>query len=336
MTTRLRITWASLLCLLCTAPAWAAAPIQFDTWPALAHLSQPERPETRAAHRFVRSYSGTELNGVRYMSYKPGSSKKVLGFQLTDTGSRRINPAGLRKPGPTREYLFSFPDRARQEIHLLITDNVAISGRYSHDNMFREMEFFPRIYLPTFQRSADGKQITVLLPTGEEVHFSASERVITGGVLSDQPIDMNRSRHQRHHPRVQYRGDFLAITSAQRGDSPRNARVWGQQRYAEIVYPKKYRKPCRVPRGRIWDQRPLPGDRDPRLDMLFKTDKQLFDFVEQACGWDLSELRKPPSMLRLVQQQREQAAKQAAANPTKPAEGGGLMGWLSKTFGSNP
>ena len=218
----------------------------------------------------------------------------------------------------------------------MITDNVAISGRYSHDNMFRELEFFPRTYLPSFQRSANGEQISVLLPTGEEVRFSASERVITGGVLSEQPIDMNPSRHQRHHPRVQYHGDFLAITSAQRGDSPRNARVWGQQRYAEIVYPKKYRKPCRVPRGRIWDQRPLQGDRDPRLDMLFRTDKQLFDFVEQACGWDLSELRKPPSLLRLVQQQREQTAKQAAASPKKPPDSGGLMGWLSRTLVSSP
>ena len=316
---------------------------EFQKWQRLAHISQPERLQTRNQHRYVRSYSGTEISGIRYMSYqpddikpaKPAGGKKILGFQLIDTGSRHINPAGLRQPGPSREYLFSFPDRARQEIHLMVTDDVDIAGRYSHDNMFREIAFFPRTYLPTIRRSADGEQITVLLPTGEQVHFSSSERTITGGVLSEQLIDMNPNRHQRQHPQVQYHGNFLAITSTQRGDSPRNARVWGQQRYAEVVYPSKYQQPCRLPRGRIWDQRPLPGDRDPRLDMLHRTDEQLFRLVEQACGWDLSELRKPPSLLRLVEQQRQQAAVAAAAQQ-QPAQSNGLMGWLSRTFTPSP
>ena len=100
----------------------------------------------------------------------------------------------------------------------------------------------------------------------------------------------------------------------------------GKQRCAEIVYPKKYRKPYRVPRDRIRDQRPLAGDHDPPLDMLLRSDEQVFRFVEQACDRDLNDLRKPPSLLQLVEQQREQARQHAAGPKNQPTSAAWRVG----------
>lgn len=105
-------------------------------------------------------------------------------------------------------------------------------------------------------------------------------------------MDFNRSRYQRRNPRVQYQGDYLAITVAQRGEAPRRATVWGQTKYAEVHYPSHYKKPCRLSPKHIWDQRPKPGDNDPTLHMLHRDDAALFAIVERRCGWNLASLKE--------------------------------------------
>ena len=110
-------------------------------------------------------------------------------------------------------------------------------------------------------------------------------------------IDFNRSRHLRRNPQVRYQGDFLAITVAQRGEAPRRAKVWGQSKSAEVHYPAKYSKTCKLSPRHIWDQRPKPGDNDPKLTMLHKSDAELFAVIERRCGWDLSQLKGTSSRL---------------------------------------
>jgi hypothetical protein len=163
--------------------------------------------------------------------------------------------------------------------------------------MFREWHFFPRRQLPSLTVDRAGGTIEVTLPTGESVRFDAATKEIVGGVLEESPIDFNPSRHLRRNPAVSYQGDFLAITVAQRGEAPRRAKVWGQTKKAEVHYPSKYAKPCLVSPGRIWDQRPKPGDSDPKLTMLHDSDEQVFATVERLCKWDLSDLRKPSAGL---------------------------------------
>ncbi len=315
----------------------------FDHLVALSTLNPPDREQTRDVYRFRRALSFSDVFGLRYMHYSPEAQQQVVGFQLVNRGSRRINPTGLANSGANREFRFVFPDRARQEIHLMITDDTRVSRRYSEDNMFREITFFPRHYLPTVTRTTtQGRpMLEVTLPTGEGLQFDPRSLEITGGVLSEQAIDRNPNRHQRHHPRVHYRGEFIAVISDQRGESTRRARVWGQDRFAAVHYPSKYHQPCRVSRAEIWDQRPTPGDSDPRLTMRYTTDSAFFAFVERRCDWDLSELKRhelkrPTPLLQTrpriaaVEPNDRAQAKITVLDQDKQ----GLIGWFNRTFGA--
>jgi hypothetical protein len=260
--------------------------------PVIAQLGNdvpPERERVRDAYRYDRAITMGRIPGVRLYTYSPGGSDRVVGFSLVDTHSKRINPLGARGNGAKREFLFQFPDRAREEIALLVSDDVRLSKRYSRDNMFRELHLFPRRQLPSLRRK--GNRFEVHLPTGEAVLFDADTAEITGGVLQEQPIDFNRNRYARHNPRIRYTGDGLLITVAQRGEAPRRAKVWGQKKRAEVRYPSHYRRPCYLSPALLWDQRPKKGDRDPRLTWRLISDDAVFDLVEKRCHWNLADLR---------------------------------------------
>jgi len=272
------------------APAPPPAPAPFPVWDRLAGPTTPERVHIREPYRYLHDLSPTGLKGVKCVTYRPGGHEAVEGFTLVNRGSERINPKGLCGVASLRSYKFLYPDRALENMYLNVTDDVAVSGRYSHDNMFRELHFFPRLQLPTVEKVADGRRLEVTLPTGEKVDFDARTKEIVGGVLREAPLDLNPNRHARHNPDIGYRGRNLMITVAQRGEAPRLARVWGQTKYAEVYYPVKYGKPCRVSPALIWEQRPKPGDTDASLTMLHPTDDTLFAMLERECRWDLREL----------------------------------------------
>lgn len=260
-------------------------------WLALAHQAAPARDRVRDQHRYSGGLRYTKNPELMYRFYRPKGEQQIIGFTLTNEGSKRVNPKGLKRHDASRTFDFLFADRAREDIHLLVSDDVGISGRYSHDNMFRELHFFPRNQLPSIAKTDDGKRLKVMLPTGEAVFFDAWSKEIVSGALSEAPIDFARNRHERRNPGIAYRGKNLVITVAQRGEAPRRAVVWGKTKFAEVHYPAKYDRACRLSPSLIWSQRPKPGDSDPKLTMLHPSDSTLFDTVEKHCGWDLSELR---------------------------------------------
>ena len=217
------------------------APAPPDKLALLGIPSKPERDRIRERHRYDRAIEATDIDGLRYYFFEPDQKPAVVGFSLRNEGSPKINPVGLKKKGVMRQYTFLFPDRARENVHLAINDDVKLSGRFSHDNMFRELHFFPRKQLPTLTVLEDERKLQVTLPTGEPVAFDLETLEIAGGVLAESPIDFNRSRHQRKNPVVNYQGDFLAISVDQRGEAPRRARVWGQNKLASVYYPARYK-----------------------------------------------------------------------------------------------
>lgn len=287
-----------------------AAPAGEPYWGLLSRVNWPERERIREPYRFKRVFGYTDVRGMDYFYHGDGGRPQIVGFRLKNDGSRRINPAGLGGREAFREYCFLYPDRARENVHLIVTDDVAVSGRYSQDNMFREWHFFPRRFLPAIEVSKADNRARVTLPTGEPVEFALDSKEIVGGVLREAPLDMTRSRHARKNPRVRYTGEYLALTVAQRGESARRARVWGRRKTARVHYPARYPDPCEISPARLWDQTPEPGDSDPRLTTLYRSDAELFDLLERHCGWDLGELRRPPEMpTRLVER------------PVRPAPG---------------
>ena len=255
----------------------------------LSRRAEPARDQVRNAYRYDRTITMGRIPGVRLYTYEPDGREQVVGFALTDRDGERINRRGREGKGSKREYLFQFPDRAREEIALLVSDDVALSKRYSYDNMFRELYFFPRRQLPSLERKAD--RFEVRLPTGEPVVFDAATAEVVGGVLKEQPIDFSRNRHTRHNPRIDYDGKGLMITVAQRGEAPRRANVWGQTKRAEVRFPAQYTKACYMSPALLWDQRPKKGDTDPRLTWRMKSDEAVYELVEKRCGWNLKALR---------------------------------------------
>lgn len=266
---------------------------RFDGLKMLALQTPPERDAIRNLHRYDRAIRATKIDGLKYFFYSPDQRDSVVGFSCLNDGSPKINPAGLKKKhGAQREYAFLFADRARENIYLAINDDVKLTQRFSHDNMFREMHFFPRRQLPSLRIDKARGLLTATLPTGEPVVFDQQTMEVVDGALTEGPIDLKKNRHQRRNPEVRYQGDFIAITVAQRGEAPRRAKVWGQTKFAEIHYPAKYaNRRCKLSPRHIWDQRPKPGDSDPTLRMLHTTDDALFTVIEKRCGWDLSELK---------------------------------------------
>ena len=267
-------------------------PARFDGIAQLAEEAIPDRNAIRERHRYDRSIGMTNIKGLRYFFYEPDDERSVVGFSFRNDGSPKINPAGLKRKGAHREYAFQFADRARENIHLAVYDDVKLSGRFSHDNMFRELHFFPRKQLPSIKVDHGKGLLRVTLPTGEEALFDQDTMELVGGALMESPIDFNRSRHHRRNPQVRYQGKYLVITVAQRGEAPRRAKVWGQTKFAEIHYPAKYSKSCRISPKHFWDQRPKRGDTDPKLTMLHQSDNEVFAMVERHCGWNLAELKR--------------------------------------------
>ncbi len=275
-----------------STPQAAYTAPRFDGLNELAADRFPDRDDIREPHRYDRSIGMTRIKGLRYFYYEPNNQRAVVGFSFRNAGSPKINPVGLKRKGAHREYAFQFADRARENIHLAVYDDVKISGRFSHDNMFRELHFFPRKQLPSLKIDHQQGLLRVTLPTGEEALFDQDTMELAGGALIESPIDFNKSRHYRRNPEVRYRGKFLAITVAQRGEAPRRSKVWGQTKFAEVYYPAKYKKSCRISPKHLWDQRPKPGDNDPKLIMLHRSDSEIFALVERHCGWNLAELRR--------------------------------------------
>lgn len=278
------------LCLI-APPLSAESYVNAGLWMALANQAAPARDEIREPYRYSAGMRYTKQPELIYRFYAPQDKQQIIGFSLTNSGSKRINPKGLKQHNAKRTYDFLFADRAREDIHVMVSDDVGVSGRYSHDNMFRELHFFPRNQLPSISKVDDGKRLKVVLPTGEAVFFDAWSKEIVGGVLQELPMDTRRDRHARHNPGIDYRGRNLVITVAQRGEAPRLARVWGKTKYAEVRYPARYPRACRLSPALIWDQHPKPGDVDAKLTMLHATDDALFDTIEKHCGWDLGDLR---------------------------------------------
>ena len=41
----------------------------------------------------------------------------------------------------------------------------------------------------------------------------------------------------------------------------------------------------------FFNQSPNPGETSPSLNILFESDEDVYQVIEQECGWDLNELR---------------------------------------------
>ena len=224
-----------------------------------------------------------QLNtGWQYRRTRQG---QIVGFEFSNHGGNLIltpRRDAVKNQFFTRDFQFRFDDRARQDIHLMISDWVP-----SRDRVFRLselmnslMHFFPRSYLPAIAN--DGGRNVVTLPTGEEVEFNAVTKEILGGVLTELPVDLNPERKGRRFPSVSYLGKGVLVRADARGTDPRFGTI---AIISTGAPPPDCDKPggcsqCEVPSKELWDQ-------SGAARFKFYTDQEFDRYLTKRCGFGL-------------------------------------------------
>ena len=221
----------------------------------------------------------------RYRSTQPG---QIVGFEFSNHGGNRILPPrrdAVKNQFFGRDFQFRFDDRARQDIHLMISDWAPSSDRVFRlsELMHSLLLFFPRTFLPAIVNWKNRNIVT--LPTGEEVYFDALTHEIAAGVFSETPVDLNPDRSSRKFPGVDYSGKGVAIRANARGADPR----MGTTALITTGTPAKdcekgiLCSQCEVPSRELWEQ-------TGAARFKFATDADLDRFLSSRCGFGLPRL----------------------------------------------
>jgi len=175
-----------------------------------------------------------------------------------------------------------FDERARQDIHLMVTDWAP-----SSDRKFRLSElmnsliyFFPRNFLPAIVNVTDKNIVT--LPTGEEVEFNAKTNEIVGGILSESAVDLNPNRNERNFPGIEYIGKGVILRANSRGTDPRlgTTATITTGSPAQACDKGNDCNRCQVPVRDLWDQ-------SGAVRFKFPTDQEFDRFLLARCQFGL-------------------------------------------------
>lgn len=217
--------------------------------------------------------------------YRQGQQNQIVGFEFSNRGGNRILPHRYdiqKNLLFTRDFIFRFDDRARQDIHLFVSDWAP-----SRDRQFRLSElmnsvmlFFPRNYLPAIVR-LDGRTI-VTLPTGEEVEFDTKTHEVLGGVFSEAPVDLNPDKVARKFPGIAYIGKGVVVRADSRGMDPRigtTAMVSTGSPASDCEKGTDCNR-CQVPSKELWNQ-------NRALRFKFSTDEEFDRYLISRCGFGI-------------------------------------------------
>jgi hypothetical protein len=178
----------------------------------------------------------------------------------------------------TRDFQFRFDDRARQDIHLSVTDWIP-----SRDKQFRLSElmnsvllFFPRKFVPAIASS--GASAVVTLPTGETVEFNAKTHEVVRGVFVETPVDLGAPRFAG----VEYVGKGVAVRANSRGNDPRIgtvATITTGSPDSDCAIGQRCNQ-CQVPARELWEQKGA-------VRFKFPTDAEFDRYLRARCGFGL-------------------------------------------------
>lgn len=210
---------------------------------------------------------------------------QIVGFEFSNHGGNRILPPlrdGAKNQFYTRDFQFHFDGRARQDIHLLVTDWAPSRDRQFRlsELMHSLMHFFPRRVLPAIVNVAETHLVT--LPTGEEVEFNARTHEIVGGELSESVVDLNPDRHARTYPVVSYSGKGVVVRANARGSDPRLSAMATITTGSPAAACDKGLScsQCQVPSRELWDQ-------SGAVRFKFVTDQDFDRYLIARCQFSL-------------------------------------------------
>jgi len=250
-------------------------------------VGTPERETVAPAIQYdtVLTKRAVQIAAHSGWQYRKDRRSRIVGFEFSNSGGNPILPQHRdigRNQLYTRDFQFRFDDRARQDVHLSVTDWVA-----SRDKQFRLSElmnsvmlFFPRKYLPAVVTLGDRNIVT--LPTGEEVEFNAHTHEVTGGVFSEAPVDLNPDKRLRQFPGIRYTGSGVMVRADARGSDPRLgpvAIVTTGSPGKDCVQDKACSR-CEVPAKEIWAQ-------SGAARFKFAHDEDFNDYLLSRCAFTL-------------------------------------------------
>ena len=217
--------------------------------------------------------------------YRRTRQGQIVGFEFSNHGGNPILPPlrdATKNQFFTRDFQFRFDDRARQDIHLMISDWAP-----SRDRVFRLselmnslMHFFPRSYLPAIVNAGD--KIIVTLPTGEDVEFDAVSKEIRAGVLTEAPVDLNPAPAGRKFPAVNYLGQGVVVRADSRGADPRLGAkaIIASGAPAPLCDQPGGCRQCEVPAKELWEQ-------SGAVRFKFPTDQEFDRYLTARCAFGL-------------------------------------------------
>lgn len=300
------------------APVKPAAPVTPVPEPIVA-LPAPNPPPKLIARHFPESsvlspdldraparieYSNRISTRKQHGKFQPGwkyredRNGRIVGFELSNHGGNAILPPrydSAKNLFYTRDFQFHFEGRARQDIHLMVSDWVPSQhqGFRLSGILNSVMMFFPRRYLPAIVH--DNDRIIVTLPTGEDVFFDAETLEIVGGVLFESPVDLSPDRNRRKFPSVHYKGAGLWLRADSRGSDPRLGTIAHVSNgTARPSCAAGNCEVCKFPARDLWRQ-------SGAVNFKFPTDTEFDQFLAQHCNLAIPDvgLRKQANEISL-------------------------------------
>ncbi|WP_408098063.1 hypothetical protein ACJVC5_03820 [Peredibacter sp. HCB2-198] len=189
------------------------------------------------------------------------------GFSFTNFGPNDIVPTEPNDSFeyPTRDFFFVSDDGAKRDTYLWMTDYVG-SGRTS-DYFETMLVFLPRI--GQMHVEEQDQNLIVTLNTGEEMVVFKKYKTLIGGVMTEQPVDLNPDRAQRKFAQIDYTGKGIMLRSDAKGADPRLAKT--------VSVIKKGLPACKIPGPTFWTQ-----DGHPKFK--FVNDEDAYAVIKEKCG----------------------------------------------------
>jgi len=212
---------------------------------------------------------GSNESSLYYRDLQVGDAEEKLfyqGFSLQNMGPNTIvTTSPDNDVYAYRNFSFVNTDKSRRDNLLWITD-------YNGSGSFSDLYETALVFLPRENQlhvEENGDALIVTLNTGEEVLFSKTAHMITGGVLKEKAVDFNPNQESRRFPRVTYSGKGIVIRSDARAADPRLAKT--------VQVLRKNKKPCIVPGSTFWTQGGFPK-------FKFVDDDSAMRVIEEKCG----------------------------------------------------
>ncbi|WPU65089.1 hypothetical protein [Peredibacter starrii] len=189
------------------------------------------------------------------------------GFSFTNFGPNDIVPTEPNDSFeyPTRDFFFVTDDGAKRDTYLWMTDYVG-SGRTS-DYFETMLVFLPRV--GQMHVEEQDQNLIVTLNTGEEMVVFKKYKTLIGGVMTEQPVDLNPDRAQRKFAQIDYTGKGIMLRSDAKGADPRLAKT--------VTVFKKGLPGCKIPGPTFWTQ-----DGHPKFK--FVNDEDAYTVIKDKCG----------------------------------------------------